>query len=168
MAKPVIAPGDQPPASTHNEWFINVNYVTKSGTQSISSNTTLQLDNDLAVPVAANAIYTVHVMVLYGGPAAADLKMLFRTPTSGAFTGVAQALTGAGSAQTDNQNLPVTGNSSDVYGTFGSGTQTFTMLGKLTTAGTAGNFQVEWAQNTSNATQVQVFGNSFLDLRRVS
>jgi len=168
MAKPVFATNDVPTAAQFNSWLVNVNYVRKGGTQSISSNTTLQADNDLFVPVEANAIYTVWAMILYGGPAGADLKLLFRTPTSGSFTAMAHSLTSTAAAQTDGQNLPVSGNSSDIYGTLGAGTQLFIVLGTLTTAGTAGNFAVEWAQNTSNATAVQVFGNSFLDLQRRS
>jgi hypothetical protein len=168
MAKPVYATLDVPPATDFNSWLVNVNYATKSATESVPSSTTLQDDNDLTVPVEANAIYTVHAMILYGGPTAADLKLLFRTPTSGSFTGMATGLVVAAATAADNGNIPMTGNSSEVFGCLGAGTQIMTVLGKLVTAGTAGNFKVEWAQNTSNVTPTQVFGNSFLDLRRVS
>jgi hypothetical protein len=168
MAKPVWATNDIPTATQFNDWLTNVNYVSKGGTESVTSSTTLQNDDYLFVPVVANAIYTLHAMFLYGGATAADLKLLLRTPTSGSFTGMATGLVVGAATAADNANIPMTGNSSEVFGALGSGTQILTVLGKLVTAGTAGNLQVEWAQNVSSGTATQVFGNSFLDLRRVS
>lgn len=168
MAKPVWATNDIPTATQFNEFLTNINYVSKGGTESVTSSTTLQNDDDLFVPVVANAIYTLTAMVLYGGATGGDFKMLFRTPTSGSFTGMATGLVVAATTASDNANIPMTGNSSEVFGCLGAGTQILTVIGRLVTAGTAGNLQVEWAQNVSSGTSTQVFGNSFLDLRRVS
>jgi hypothetical protein len=40
--------------------------------------------------------------------------------------------------------------------------------GILIVASTAGTFQLQWAQNTSNASATRIFSNSYLCLRRVS
>lgn len=168
MAKPVFATNDVPTAAQFNSWLVNVNWARKTANQSVTSSITLQNDSELVVPVEANALYKVDCLLLYDGPAAADLKFLFRTPTGGSMTAMANALVSTGSSQQDSQNLPITGNSSEAAGTFGSGTQMLTMLGVLTTVGTSGNFQLEWSQNTSNASATRVLANSFISLRRMS
>lgn len=168
MAAPTWATNDVPAASDFNTWFQNINFARKTVTESVTSSTTLQVDDELIVAVAANATYVVNAFITYGGAAAADLKLLFRTPTGGSFTGLGNILISAATSQSDGQNLPYGGNASEVWGCLGSGSQVGVVTGVLVTAGTAGNFQVEWAQNASSATPTQIFGNSFIDLRRVA
>jgi len=168
VAKPVFAPGDNPLVGQINSWFVNVNFARKTGTQSVS-NSTLVSDNDLSVAVEANAIYTVRLVLLYVALTAADIKVLFRTPASGSFTGMGKCLVGSASAQTELQALPYTGNSSEQWGGLGAGNTAFGQVdGMLVTAGTPGNLTIEWAQFVTNGTATQVQGNSFLELRRVS
>lgn len=168
MAKPVFAPGDKPTAGQHNSWFVNVNFARKTGSQSVS-NSTLVADTELLVPVEANAIYTVKVILLYTAVTAADLKVLFRLPASASFTGMGKCLVVGAVSQTELQALPYGGNSSESWGGLGAGNSAFGQVdGMLITAGTPGNFATEWAQVTTNATATQVQGNSHMELRRVS
>lgn len=168
MAAPTWATNDVPAASDFNTWFQNINFARKTTTESVTSSTTLQVDDELIVAVEANAVYRVTAFITYGGASGADMKLLFRTPTSGSFTGIGIILTSAAASQSDAQNLPYGGNASEVWGCLGSGSQVGLVEGVLVTAGTAGNFQVEWAQNSSSGTATQIFGNSFLDLRKVA
>jgi hypothetical protein len=168
VAKPVFATNDVPTAAQFNSWLVNVNYARKTSNQSVTSSITLQNDTELFVPVEANSFYKVDALILYDGAAAGDLKFLFRTPTGGSMTAMGQGIVTAGSSQQDNQNLPITGNSSEAVGTFGAGTQMLTVMGLLTVVGTSGNLQLEWSQNTSNATATRVIANSFISLRRMS
>lgn len=167
MAKPVYSTGDVPTADEVNNWFVNVQHARVLATQSVTSSTTLQDDDYMVLSVDANAVYLVWCILDYSGAAAGDLKVLFRTPTSGSFYGQGTTLIGAATGQQDNQNMPITGNSSDILGTTGTGRQIAMVMGQLITAGTAGNFKVEWAQNTSNATATQMHTGSWLSLMRV-
>lgn len=168
MVAPVFATDDVPDAGEVNDWFVNVKYARTLATQSVPSSTTLQDDDYMFLSVSANAEYHVECLVNYGGPPAADLKLLFATPAGATFVGMGQTLVGAATGQSDNQNLPYGGNASEVWGTTGAGQQFGTVTGILVVGGTAGTFKIQWAQNTSNVTPTQVFGNSYLLLRRVA
>src|SRR5690242_14311274 len=117
MAKPVIATGDVPPAATWNSWFVNVNWARTTGNQTVTNSTTLITSAELVVPVEANAIYIVNCHLNYTGPSAADLKVLFRTPTSGSFSGHGDILNVGAASQSDKQALPYGGNASESWGT---------------------------------------------------
>lgn len=168
MAKPVFATNDVPTASQFNSWLVNVNFARKAGTQSVTSSLTLQNDTELFVAVEANAIYFCDVIIQYDGPSAADLKMLLRTPTSGSFVGNATGVATAGTTAFDVVTIGIGGNGSFDFGTLGAGTQVLTISGMLITSGTAGNLQIEWAQNTVNASATRVLSGSHMNLRRVS
>lgn len=168
MAAPVFATDDVPSADDVNGWFVNILYKRTLATQSRTSTTTLSDDSYMFLTVEANAEYHVECLINYGGPAAADLKLIFATPAGATFVAMGQTLVGAATGQSDNQNLPYGGNASEVWGTTGAGQQFGTVTGILVVGGTAGTFKIQWAQNTSNATPTQVFGNSYLLLRRVA
>lgn len=168
MAKPTWATNDIPTAAQFNSWLTNINFARATGTQSVASSTTLVTASELVVAVEANAIYAVRAVIAYSGPSAGDIKVLFRTPTSGSFAGAGNCLVVGASSQQDSQILPYGGNASEVWGALGSGTQYGTVEGVLITAGTAGNFSVEFAQNTSNGSATSIQGNSHLHLTRVS
>lgn len=169
MAKPIIAPGDVPPSLTWNEWFVNVNWARQTTVQSVLNSVTLVTASDLVIPCAANAIYEMRAVITYAAPTAADMKVLFRTPTSATFQGAGTVLIAGAASQTEIQTLPYGGNASEVWGGLGGGSTWGFVQGVLITAGTAGNFSVEFAQNVANSggsTSINV--NSHMSLRRMS
>lgn len=167
MAKPVYATNDVPSADEFNQWLVNTLYARKTANQTVTSSTTLVVDNDLSVAVVANATYWVNLLLAYGGSASADIKVLLRTPAGGGFQGFGVCLIGGAGSQQDIQNIPYGANTSEQWGIIGAGTQYGKVEGLLTTAGTAGNFQIEWAQFASNATGTVVQSGSYLFLRRL-
>jgi hypothetical protein len=168
VAKPVFATNDVPTATQFNSWLVNVNYAYKSATENVTSSTTLQVDDDLVVPVEANAHYHLTLNLSYGGAAAADLKVLIRTPTGGTFNGMAIGVVSSGASQQDIQTMAYVANTSEVFGILGAGPTWARVEGILITAGTAGNCQIEWAQNASSGTATNLYAGSFLSLRRLS
>lgn len=168
MAKPVFATNDVPTATQFNSWLVNIGYAYKSATENVTSSTALQVDDDLVVAVEANAQYHLVLQLAYGGAAAADLKVLIRTPTGGTFNGMAVAVVSSGASQQDIQTMAYVANTSEVFGILGAGPTWGRVEGILVTAGTAGNCQIEWAQNASNATPTSLYAGTFLSLRRMS
>lgn len=168
MSKPVFATNDVPTAAQFNSWLVNVGFARMTGVQSVTASTTLVTATDLTIACEANAIYKMEAVITYGAPTAADMKVLFRTPTSATFQGVGTVFTTAAVSQSEIQNMPYGGNASEVWGSVGVGTNWGFVSGILITAGTAGNFSVEFAQNTSNATATTLNTNSHMNLRRVS
>lgn len=169
MAKPVFATNDVPSAAQFNSWLVNVNWARMTGNQGVLNSTTLVAATDLSIACEANAIYEMRALLTYSAPTAADMKVLFRTPTSATFQGAGTVLTTAAASQTEIQTLPYGGNASEAWGGLGGGTTWGFVQGILITAGSAGNFSVEFAQNTANAggsTTIQT--NSHMILRRMS
>lgn len=167
MPKPVFATNDVPNATQFNEWFVNINFARKTSNESVTSSTTNQADDQLFVPVQANAVYVVTCVLAYTGATAGDMKVLFRVPTSGGFSGMGTILVVGAASQQDIQTLPY-GLASETWGCLGAGTSYGQVLGLLTTAGTAGDFAIDWAQNTSSATATTIQAGSYLSLLRVS
>lgn len=167
MAKPVFATNDVPTAVQFNEWLVNVNFAYKSANESVPSSTTLQADDHLNVAVQANSTYFVTAPIKYDGDSAADLKVLFRCPTSAVFNAVGVVLVGGAASQSDNQNAPIAENTTAIWGCLGTGTPLWGLVtGVLVTAGTAGNFGLEWAQNASSGTATRVLLGSSMNLDR--
>lgn len=167
MAKPVYATNDVPPPSEWNEWLVNVNWARKTALENVISSTTLQNDDHLFVPVQANAVYFMTALIKYDGLDAADLKILFRLPTGATLNAQGTALVSGATSQQDIQTLPIFENASTVWGVLGAGATLFgTVTGVVVVGSTAGNVQVEWAQNASAATPTRLLANSFLNLDR--
>jgi len=153
-------------ASDVNVWFLPLNVI-KPSSQAVTSSTTLVNDTALVLAVAANSTYLVHGVIEYNGANGGDIKWTFTIPAgaSGFFGATYTAATsgnfagGAAFAWTD--TTPSQGN--------GTGTpMDIRITGILVIAGTAGNLQFRWAQNTSNATATTVMPNSALLAYRIA
>jgi hypothetical protein len=183
---PVLADfnGGTLPSTTINAWIAAIRFalplfVRKANDQSISSNTTLQNDSDLFVPVAANASYVFDLLLLAinaGGSAAGDMKYAFTQP-SGSSASYAQAAPHVNwpPAVATDFEAEWAGKSLDT----GSPTAT-TAIGLTTTifgvhikgdlvvGANAGTFQLQWAQNSSNASASTVKAGSYMRLQQVA
>jgi hypothetical protein len=145
-------------------------FARKTASTPLTNTTTIQDDPHLQVSVAANAIYRLDGLLIFNGASGANLKMGWVAPASSTldWTGAGQntaASSSVGPIITNAQNI-----SSTAYalGTIGTGTNMVAIIkGLLITAGTAGTFKLQWAQNTANATATTLVLNSNIELRRV-
>jgi hypothetical protein len=135
--------------------------VRKTADESVTSSTTFQNDDHLFFAMAANEVWYVRVglRVFDASASVADLKVVFTAPAS------------ATAALTTNHNKVGGGPVSRGAGTFLSSGETFDIsnvdewieiYGLVMNAGTAGNFQLQWAQQVSNASAVTVKTNSYI------
>lgn len=141
--------------------------VIKGADQSLASSTTMQNDNALFLPVIANATYLFVCYLDYEGGTrgSSDIKHAWSVPSGGTLryvklgnntSGVAEIVTLAGATIWPDA-------------TNGAGSlQGLLMLGSLIMGSTAGNLQLQWAQNTSSATATIVHAQSLLSLWRVT
>ncbi len=139
-------------------WTVPLAAIKPSG-QPVSNNTLVN-DSALVLPVAANAFYAIEALIQYNALAGGDIKWTFTIPASASgFYGVTVSPAGGGFA--GGAAFAWT----DTYNGIGSGVSTpmnVRIHGILNTAGTAGNLQFRWAQNTTNATPTTVMANSAL------
>ena len=142
--------------------------VIKPSDETVTSSTTLQNDNDLSAPVAANASYIFEIYLDFEGgtQGSSDLKLQLIGPSGTAIR--YQIICGDTSG-----NPYVAGGQTQLTtpaaGTNGAGTfMALSMKGTVVTGSSAGTFQLQWAQHTSSGTGTIVHVGSSLMLTRVS
>jgi hypothetical protein len=135
-------------------------FIRKTANESVISSTTYQNDNELVASGVASAIYVGRLQLLVNSDAAADIKARLTLPSGAVATSwglyknavatvVADMAVGAGVA-TSGSDEPL------LY------------MGLLVMSTTAGDVQVQWAQNASTAINTTVSAGSFLMLERVA
>lgn len=153
-------------------WVVpNLLYVRKTSDETVTSSTTLQNDDQLLLPVAANAVYWIEGFVIYTSTATGKIKTGWTGPAGATFQWASDALdqtVTAASAEKVWRSVNTIADS-QAWGTAGTGVPVVGMpKGVLITAGTSGNFQFQWAQNTSDGTATTVKIGSILTARRLA
>jgi hypothetical protein len=159
--------GDVLSAADMNAWTVPI-VAAKTADTGRNTTTTMTNDPDLVVPVAAGAVYNIDGALFYtGNAAAADLKFTFALPAGAGGYGFFchQNVSGNFTGSFANQWTDTT--SANTTGTGIANLMVVFVKGYLTTAGTAGNFTLQWAQNTSNGTNTTMKANSFLSAQRI-
>lgn len=146
-------------------------WARKTADESVTSSTTLQNDDTLLVSVEASAVYEFALHLAVVGNTTGDFKMGFTFPTSSTcwWSGKGGVETDAGFGASGSTRHSVS--FGDASGTAVAYTGSTTILsihvmGVLSVSTTAGTLQLQWAQNTSNATATTVKAGSFLRAQR--
>jgi hypothetical protein len=150
-----------------NVWTVPI-AVYKTADTGRNTTTTMTADPDLVLPVASSSIYHITGCIFYTGNAtSADFKFTFTLPAgaSGYYFPCRQNLSGNFTGSFGNQWTDTA--TANTTGTGVANLMVVYVDGFLTTAGTAGNLTLSWAQNTSNGTNTTVKQNSILAAQRV-
>lgn len=141
----------------------------KTATESVASSTTLQDDDELFCPVAANGVYQFEAVIQYDADAAGDLKMQFAGSATTSMQAFAIFNTVGAATSSDMQIANMNVSSVIQVGGFGAGTRSSVLVkGLLLVGATAGTFKLTWAQTTSSAVATRLFADSYLLLRQVA
>jgi hypothetical protein len=150
---------------------MQTNVLTKSATETVTSSTTLQDDDELVVPVDANATYVMTFHLALGSVAAADVNTEYTVPAGASGFKWCQ---GPPPASTDRENTTMV-SAVHNFGTdrrYGptSTTSVPAVIEHLlvNTSSTAGNVVFRWAQDTSNATGSVNLAGAFVTWVRVA
>lgn len=148
----------------------------KTADQTITNSAVQANDTHLFASVAANAVYQVEGVIWYNALAAADINISFTVPAgaAGSWTGWGQGLAQSATT-TDGYTLRTEMNSITQVRGFGGieATGVAQDIGVpigalLRTGGTAGTFQLQWAQRVANAQGTIVRADSWLRLIRIA
>lgn len=145
---------------------IGPNAAIKGADQTVST-LTLQNDNELFVPVAANATYLMICMLDYEGGTAgsSDFQWVWNGPAGFTLRYTGIYLPTSGTVHTG----AIAGATNVVAATAGTGNLCgSTMVGSLFTGSTAGTLQLQWAQHSGALVNTIVHAQSFLALWRVT
>lgn len=144
----------------------------KTSDESVASSTTLQNDDQLALPLVANAKYRMIAYIMYDGAADAGtgqggLKMQFTGP-SGAVMQWTNFGNNTGGLTTYNVVIEgLAAGSPRSVGTNGGTLMSCEPKGYISVSSTAGTLQFKWAQNISSPTATLVKAGSWIELVRV-
>lgn len=149
-------------------------YALKTGDESVTSSTSLQNDDQLFLPLSANAKYIFNGYLVYTGALdpAGGLSLQFTVPSgsSGLWTNFGTNANVSPSVVNYNVVAESFGSGSPRgVGSVGSGTtMSCQPRGYISTSTTSGNLQLRWAQNVSDATSTVVKTGSWLQVVRFS
>lgn len=140
----------------------------KAADTSRSNTTTPTADPDLTIPVVANASYFVFGYVFATGAAisTADIAFTFTGPTGSTFHYTTLGYSTTAITTLAMSAARTSGNAAQ--GVNGSAASPVLILAEITTSSTAGNFALNWAQSTSNATATVLKAGSRLAAIRMA
>ncbi|MEO7399038.1 MAG: hypothetical protein ABIW84_10780 [Ilumatobacteraceae bacterium] len=144
--------------------FVRPLFARKTSVQTVNNSTTLVNDTQLLLALAANGVYTVEGNLIYD-TAAGKFKLGWTVPAGATLSGfiLAYATGGSGSSAAGNLYGGLTESSATGVGGAGLGTKLVAVFRALIIMGaTAGNFQVQWAQNVLSTTDTNVFADSWV------
>ena len=166
MAQQTIYAGQEITAAFLNS-IAPLNAV-RSSTQSHTSNTTLSNDDTLFLALAANATYSIELLMLYSGGTlgSSDLKWAFTLPSGASGGGATDHITPGAVYATQATDLVTASNSANQCATNGAGVpQAATVTATLFTS-SAGTLHLQWAQVSSSGTAtIMAVGSSLLAWR---
>lgn len=150
----------------------------KTSDESVTSSTTLQDDDQLALPLIASAKYRMIGYILYtgaadGGTGAGGLKMQFTGPSGAVMQWTNFGTNVAIAAPSTNLTYNVVAESLAAgsprsVASNGGVVMSCAPAGYISVSSTAGTLQLKWAQNTSSATATVVKTGSWLELVRIA
>ncbi len=163
MPPPVFTTGQVLDAPDVNTWFVPLAAYKASNTD--RTTTTMSGDPDLTVPVAANAWYFVDVFLAYLCTSTTPrFKFTWLTPSGSGAASYHALYVGTGGVQVNELDLWTETHTAAI--TTASVTMGMSIRGTLLTGGTAGNFQLSWAAD-STAAAMTLAARSILKLTRV-
>lgn len=139
-------------------------FVGKTADESVVSSTVLQDDDHLFFAMGANEWYFVAGILWHESASTPHLKFGFTIPASGDYHVNAIGVDTGGSAFVQQNLRSVADNGQFFSGPTGHATQFF---GVAQTAGTSGNFQLQFAQNISNASAIVLKKGSAMWFQKV-
>ncbi|MBI3335791.1 MAG: hypothetical protein HY001_04835 [Candidatus Portnoybacteria bacterium] len=142
--------------------------VRKTVDETVNNSATLQNDDELFLPMAANETWFFNLFIQHIGNSTADFKLTLTVPSGATinwnFSGVSYSEIDA-FAVTD--SVTTSGGSPGVNpGATNTGARIVPITGVVINGSTAGNLQLQWAQNTATAVDTKVLTNSYLEAHK--
>lgn len=160
-----ISAGQTPTAAQLNV----IQTVVKAASQTVNNSATLVNDGELTLPVDANTTYVINAAFLHSSNSTADIKIGLTYPTGstcswGAVRQDVTVSTPTGAVDLGSGSGVASGNTYTGAGT--GATQINLLMGSIIVGSTSGAIQIQFAQNTANASNTIMLAGSYLMLIR--
>lgn len=140
----------------------------KASDETVNNSSTLQNDDDLYFAIAANEVWGFHFILDYLSGTTPDIKFAVTVPSGATIAG---GLLGMASGSVSRGMIRLSGVAvaQDGLGvTPGAHNYMTTIHGFVVNSTNAGNVQLQWAQNTANASDTKVLAGSHLLAHKLS
>ena len=146
--------------------------VYKTADETVNSSNVYQDDDELSgVALAANTVYAIRLVVRHSGTVVADHKLQLALPAGATWLTEADYRCTASSSAWH----PSVGSAAIAFSTEwtfspigASDESVMNITGYVIVAGTAGNLDVQWAQNTAEASDTKVLEGSYLEYQEAA
>lgn len=132
----------------------------------VNNSTTLVDDAEMKFPMVANGSYRIELLVLLASDAAPDGKIKLDLPVGAVFDGRSNFVSTGGTHTTATFNEGTTGTVLGIGAAVPS--PSFLLLGIVQNGATAGDFQVQFAQQAANVSNTTLAIGSYLIRRRLA
>lgn len=141
-------------------------FVRKTSNETVNNSAVLQNDDALVLAVSASSTYLLSLRLIVNSGTTPDFKFTFTVPAG--TTGSIQIFEGstpstAAAVLQGPFSLTATSATSGI-----AADQIILVQGVVVVSTTAGNLQLQWAQNTANASNTIVGSNSYMMLTKVA
>jgi hypothetical protein len=137
--------------------------VRKTGEETVNNSNVLQNDDELLLAMAANEVWSLELFLLFNSSTVADLKLSATMPAG---------CVGLNNSAYNNDAIAITVDENVIsalaLGGAGASNRLYRASYLIINGGNAGNFQIQWAQNTAEATNTKVLTNSHLICRKLA
>lgn len=134
--------------------------VRKASDETVNNSSTLQDDDDLLITMGANEVWYFEAMLIFTSNGTADFKMAFTVPSGATLEAVGVGKEPGGA---DARVRRLIGSaSSESYDGSATTEDSVIVKGTVRVGGTAGNLQLQWAQNTADASDTKLLTDSWL------
>lgn len=137
-------------------------WIVKATAESRASTTTYAADTDLVLPVTSGTYSIVGRVLATSTSATPDIKLQVSYPASSSVLGNYVSNAGTATVIAEDATSPAISTNFDIA----ANGITLVQFEVVLVCGAAGNFTVDWAQNTSNSTATTVRAGSFLRWRK--
>ena len=146
-----------------------VEFVRKTANETVNNSNTLQNDDTLLVALSANEVVAFMCFIIIDSGTTPDFQAAFTVPAAATLAWGQAGLASQNTASAFTYSVAVTVSGTAVaMGGVGAGSPMSVMLvGTVANGANAGNLQLQWAQNTANASDTIVYANSWLVALRV-
>jgi len=131
--------------------------IVKEADETISSNNTLQNDDELLFAVAANEVYQFEGVLMVSTGATPDIKLTFAGPT-----GAVGSFSWEGADSSANRSFASAALGATTTFLVAGTPRLVRFWGGIHNGANAGNLTLQWAQNTSDGTNTTVLAGSYL------
>jgi len=149
--------------ATHNALKTGIHgevLVLKASDEVVNNSTTLQNDDELFIPVGIDEIWAVFLQLRLITPSASpNHKIAFVVPNNGVFSWIPFKPAGQGAVALTTGSQPITTGAAEVHGP---------IWGIYIGGDTAGNLQLQWAQNAAAVEDTKILANSYLRAHRLA